>query len=268
MMRRIMATVLLAHLAAVPVLASKGPWFVTLKFMPQENVSAPTPETAPGMFSAPFRLPPIKDGRPLAEPAEIGRYEDRRVLTSTRVDWFVSDVVRRCLVEWGMPVNDDAPHVLQGEVVRFNIDVDAMYAASVSVRFTYEDGEGKKIWEGVATGDARQFSMSDDDEDFNGPLSDALKEAVANLLGMPTFQAALTGHREPEQFADEARRPEVLLQEIAALKEEGFSDDMLLSYIRQQTLLVPMSASDLIAWKQAGMSESVIQAAMDRVRKP
>ena len=49
--------------------------------------------------------------------------------------------------------------------------------------------------------------------------------------------------------------------------KQGFSDDLLVKFLSVKTVSAPFTADDLKAWKDAGISEAVIAAAMDRAPK-
>ena len=58
--------------------------------------------------------------------------------------------------------------------------------------------------------------------------------------------------------------PDELLAELVKLKKQGFTTDLLVNYVNQKNLSSTLSADDMVEWKNAGMPQEVIKAAMDR----
>ena len=242
---------------------------IDLDFTPAENITAPVPATKQGMFGRKIKLMPIVDRREQPDLAVIGRLgENQAVRAEEPVVEFVAEVTERCLTEWGLSLNDDGDMVLSGELVKFTVDVQTMFAASVNIRFHLARSGGGVLWEGLAVGDARRFGLAASESNYNETLSDALKEALANLLGNEGFQDALIGRVAAAEPANLLLSPDALLTELLSLSKEGFGEGMLLAYVGQRTLEAPLTAAMIIQWKQAGVSENVIKAAMLRVRQP
>ena len=130
------------------------------------------------------------------------------------------------------------------------------------------------LWEGSATGTTHRYGKRND-ENVNEVLSDALKEAYANAFSDPGLQQAASGKGSATgggtgsgggggAKAAEGISPAQLLAELADLKKQGFATDMLVGYVNQKTLNAEMTAKDLGQWKQAGMPQEVIKAALAR----
>jgi hypothetical protein len=60
--------------------------------------------------------------------------------------------------------------------------------------------------------------------------------------------------------------PAVLLTDLVKLKQQGFTTDLLVDYVNQKILTRALSADDLVKWKDAGMPQEVIKAAMGRAK--
>jgi hypothetical protein len=97
-------------------------------------------------------------------------------------------------------------------------------------------------------------------------LSDALKEAYSNALSDTGLQLASSGKAVggTAKPAAEGISPAQLLTELVDLQKQGFGTDVLVRYVNQKTLSAEMTAKDLGQWKQAGMPQEVIKAALDR----
>lgn len=53
-----------------------------------------------------------------------------------------------------------------------------------------------------------------------------------------------------------------MLEELVRLKKKGFDADLLVGFVDQKGLSRSLSSDDLVAWKNAGMPEAVIKAAL------
>ncbi len=58
--------------------------------------------------------------------------------------------------------------------------------------------------------------------------------------------------------------PDDLLAELVKLKKQGFTTDLLVDYVHQKSLSSKLTADDMVEWKNAGMPQEVIKAALDR----
>ncbi|HEY4597013.1 MAG TPA: hypothetical protein VIJ02_11465, partial [Thermoanaerobaculia bacterium] len=108
-------------------------------------------------------------------------------------------------------------------------------------------------------------------ENANEVLSDALKEVYANAFNDPGLQSAWLGRSRPVAASAPAAAPaeppvspETLLADLVKLKKQGFTTDLLLDYVNGKTLTRALSADDLVKWKDAGMPQEVIKAALGK----
>jgi hypothetical protein len=123
---------------------------------------------------------------------------------------FVTDRFIAQLGELGLPVVDDrvlramgADVVdrtvtisrLAGAVTRFSLAVDDSLHAEVRLQVSVLDRQGRGIWTGTSGGKAGRIARSYKLADAQEALSEALQEAIAQLLRSPDFVTALEGRK-------------------------------------------------------------------------
>jgi len=201
------------------------------------------------------------------------------VRASNDVIAWSDEVLKKNAAEWGIKTSGDAPLTLAGKLTRFHIlesnkAVGSTYNADVRVTFALKDAQGRTLWEGNGTGDATRYGHSYSAENANEVLSDALKEAYADAFNNPGLQSAWTDGKGRASSAaasapaatEPAVSPSELLTDLVKLKKQGFTTDLLIDYVNQKTLTKTLSADDLVAWKNAGMPQEVIKAALARAK--
>lgn len=273
--------VVLATLLAIPAAAAKkGPFNVNLRYMPQEGVGASVPTLAVGISERPVKLA-FADGRTVTEPTSIGDSSDDDdkvwpVHATNDVVAYAQEVLAKNVTEWGIRVSADAPLVLAGRLTRFYVNesnkpVGSMYNADVRVAFTLSNAQGEVLWEGPGVGDATRYGRSRSEDNVNEVLSDAIKEAYAAALAETALQNAWLGKTapvasvgQPTEATGSAISPQELLAELVKLKQQGFTTDLMVNYVRQKRLSSPLTADDMVKWKDAGIPQEVIRAALDR----
>ncbi len=227
----------------------------------------------------PFSLQ-VKDARELNEANWLGRRTDDddrvHVLRAVNsVQEFVERVVHKVVAEMGLKVSQDAERVLEVslaglEVVENNQAVGATYAAEVRFDWKLSSG-GQVLWRGTSHGDASRYGRKFSNANINEVISDALLEALAAgfsdpglheaWLKEPGAEQAEAGQPATKRIA--ALAPEELLAEVVELKELGLSETTLIKYVRRKVLSRSFGAEDVAEWKRAGVSEAVLQAAME-----
>jgi len=265
-------------LAAVPAAVRGESLKVTLHYVPQENTHASTPDLPAALLTTPVAVV-FEDGREAPDKNVIGEVVDddkSSPITASDVAGFASKVLADNVAGWGLKAKPGADRVLTVKLVRFFVTqnpkaIGAMYGSEVRVLGSYAERK-KVLWEGTATGSTHRYGKRNE-ENLNEVLSDALKEAYANTLSDAGLAQALSGHGGPVAAASSAGSaakppegvaPGQLLTELLDLKKQGFSTDLLVQYVNQKTLSSEMTAKDLGAWKQAGMPQEVIKAALAR----
>ncbi|HSN17128.1 MAG TPA: YajG family lipoprotein [Gammaproteobacteria bacterium] len=115
------------------------------------------------------------------------------VTTRDDVGRFVADHLRETLQKTGLDVVDTGGKVvLSGEVTDFFVAETDVYRSEVTLRITAADATGKKLWSGVVSGTNTRFGHSYRAENYYEGLSDALVDAMQNLLQDQAFRKSLT----------------------------------------------------------------------------
>ncbi|HSS48228.1 MAG TPA: hypothetical protein VLX28_04720 [Thermoanaerobaculia bacterium] len=259
-----------------------GPITVALKYTPQESVGSSSVMLAPGLGDRPVVLS-LADGRPGADPAVIGENanddEVRPMRASNDPVAWANEVLRKNAADWGVKTAEKAPLTLAGKLVRLRAlesrkAVGSTYTAEVQVSFALKDARGATLWEGAVAGDATRYGRKLSEENVNEVLSDATKQAYANLFNNAGLQDAWAGKGKPVATAGTAAAapaaapaappvsPADLLADLVKLKKQGFSTDLLVDYVNQKSLSKTLSADDMGKWKAAGMPDEVLKAAL------
>jgi len=256
-----------------------SPFTVSLKYTPQESVGAASVLLAPGLSDRPVVLT-LADGRSGSDPAVIGENANDDQVSPMRASndplaW-ANDVLKRNAADWGIKTADKAPLTLAGKLVRLRAleskkAVGSTYTAEVQVSFTLKDARGGTLWEGVAAGDSTRYGRKHSEENISEILSDATKQAFANLFNNAGLQDAWAGKGKPVASVSSAPAaapaapaiaPADLLADLVKLKKQGFSTDLLVDYVNQKSLSKTLSADDMGKWKAAGMPDEVLKAAL------
>ncbi|HEY3572033.1 MAG TPA: YajG family lipoprotein [Thermoanaerobaculia bacterium] len=258
-----------------------GPLTMALQYTPQESVGSSSAVLSPGMTDRPVRLS-MADGR-AGDPKTIGEISDHDdkvfpVYASNDVAGWATEVLKKNAADWGIKVTPDAPLSLAGKLTQLRLvastkALGATYTVEIQVAFTLSDSKGRTLWEGAAKGDATRYGHARSAENANEVLSDAIKEAYANIFNDPGLQSAWLGKSKPVASASTPAAtapaeppvsPETLLADLVKLKKQGFTTDLLVDYVNGKSLTKALSADDLVKWKNAGMPQEVIKAALGK----
>ncbi len=151
--------------------------------------------------------------RRAGDPATLGQLErdgkpPEPVTTSDEVAAWVTDRVfatleaaglpavdARQLARWGAKIVDPERPVLavRGELLELSVVETRTLDAAVRLGVTIEGADGKRLWTGSATGHAGRSARSYKPEEHALTLSDALDEAIGQLLRSTSFVDALRG---------------------------------------------------------------------------
>ncbi len=241
-----------------------GSLFVRLRFTPQDTINSPTPLIEKANPSRAIQIAPMVDARQLTDLSLIGENSESKRRTPVRAEssiaQFSTEVLKTCLLAWGVKISSEADLILNGQVVSFFVKEENRYTADVNFRFRLQDRAGHSLWEGLAAGQASTWGSSLSAENYNQVLSDALKVAYANLLGNPTFQVAWSG--QSSVSVAPAVSSDTLAVKILILMREGLGEDVIADYVRTHRPPATLSAEEIVEWKRAGIAESVIKAAL------
>lgn len=234
---------------------------ITLRFTPKENVSASTPKLEGADPSRPIEVLPLKDVRALPDLAQVGENRERRtprsVLATSSVAEFATTALRQCLSGWGVRVEPGGLR-LRGEITNLLVTEEQTYSTQVTIRFQLEDPSGSTLWEGVVSGEARQWGRSYAAENYVEQVSDGLKQAYARLLSMASFQQAWSGKKLQQR---KVVAPPELKETIVRMMAEGIGADVIVEHVKGLDVRPALTADDMIDWKRAGIPDAVLKAA-------
>ncbi|HEY0553482.1 MAG TPA: YajG family lipoprotein [Thermoanaerobaculia bacterium] len=246
----------------------------------QEMGTASSATLGPGMADKPVRLS-IVDGRSGTDLTVIGEISDHAdkvfpiQISNDPIPW-ANEVFQKEAAASGLKVSPDARLSLTGKLTQLRLVAStkafgSTYSAQVQVAFTLADSRGT-LWTGSIEGDATRYGKERSGENANEVLNDALREAYTNAFEDSGLQGAWTGGKPvasssasaPVAAPAAAISPSEMLGDLVKLKKQGFTTDLLVNYVNQKTLTKSLSADDLVKWKNAGMPEEVIKAALAR----
>ena len=270
---RVSTVVMVYGLALLNPLAREKDRVMDLRFVPQESTGAPSPTLSGTMVARPASLL-FEDGRQLSDKAIIGEGtgDDDEVFiwrTSNDVKAFAEDVFLKTVPTWGVQLDPKAELLLNVKLMQYFVReadqaVGSTYAAEARVVFALKASAGEVLAEGTAAGSAHRYGRKRSAENCSEVLSDAIKEAYAKLIDDSRLQTAWGGKRVEALVVVQGVSPAELLIELQGLKSQGFSADLLVDYVSKKTIRSRLTVDDLTKWKEAGMPEAVIRAAILR----
>jgi hypothetical protein len=148
------------------------------------------------MSQAPVQFEVFRDVR--ADKQAIGENREdqtpKPVTTTDDVGSFVSAHMRQLFNSAGLKTVDSGGTVtIKGEVTQFYVRETSLYRSEVAVHLTVVSRDGKVLWSGTASGEAKRFGRSYKLENYYEVLSNAIVNTVSSMLQSPQFQKALSG---------------------------------------------------------------------------
>jgi hypothetical protein len=114
------------------------------------------------------------------------------ILTDSNVAEFVTNGLLPQLKSAGLPVvRGDAELVLRLELTEFWATETTRYRASVRMRCTLTDVNGKEVWMGMVGGVGENWGRSLKDYNYNETFTSAVFDLVTNLLKQDAFMRGL-----------------------------------------------------------------------------
>ncbi|HEV7425399.1 MAG TPA: SHOCT domain-containing protein [Thermoanaerobaculia bacterium] len=204
---------------------------VPLKYLPQEGVHQTSADIPPSLFKDAVEIR-VEDARKLDDPLVIGQGtggDDKRFPIHADHDpiAFIQEMVTGISKEWTLKQERPAARTLILQVSRFYVDesnkaLGSIYGTEVKFAFTLKDARGKVLAEGSGTGTAHRYGHAHSSENINEVLSDALKEAYANVLADPGLQKAwISGKVSVTSVTPTATSAEDRLHELDGLLKKG-----------------------------------------------
>jgi uncharacterized lipoprotein YajG len=267
--------------------AARGELILTLRFTPTSATYSEAP-ALPSTALARTLTVEVADERAISDRSIVGEgTDDDDTRFPVKADNDVAELAREVIPKlasgWGMRTAPRAERTLVVTVVKWfateaNQAVGSMYTTEVVLRGELRDATGRTLWRAVGSGDTRRYGKKQSSANYNETFSDAAQEALADLLSDGDLHVALEkgtpGPVVAAGIADAvsersnapvvADAPMTLLYEVKELLKKSFSEKFLLDFVRGKTYQRPMTTDDLIAWKDAGIPERVIQAAYER----
>lgn len=148
------------------------------------------------MSQVPVQFDVFRDAR--ADKQAIGENREdqtpKTVTTKDDVGSFVSTHMRQLFESAGMKTVDNGGAVkIKGEVTQFFVRETSLYRSEVAVHLTVVGRDGKVLWSGTASGEAKRFGRSYKLEDYYEVLSNAIVNTVSSMLQSAQFQKTLSG---------------------------------------------------------------------------
>jgi hypothetical protein len=165
---------------------------VPLKWRPTSELKLGAME----MSQVPVQFDVFRDVRP--DKQKIGENREdqtpKPVTTTDDVGAFVSSNIRGLFNNAGLKtVDSNGAVTIKGEVTQFFVRETGLYRSEVTVHVTVVDRNGKVLFGGTASGEAKRFGRSYELEDYYEVLSDAIVNTVSSMLQSEQFQKALSG---------------------------------------------------------------------------
>jgi hypothetical protein len=166
-----------------------------LVWSPTSPMSERAPVDVKGLENVQLKIEPFTDIR--EDPSVIGRNVNkvpaRIVSTKDDVPRFVTYQVKSLLSGLGLNVVESSGTViLKGEVKKFYVEEANRYNATVELRVSAMDPEGKVLWMVETTGTSSRFGIGYKAANYMEVLSDALIGAVHELVRNAKFMKVLT----------------------------------------------------------------------------
>ena len=167
---------------------------IPLSWAPTDSITESGVTDTTGAPGLSIQVGDFSDTR--ADHAAIGENREdpkpKPVTTKDDVGRFVADHLRDTLRQAGLDMVDTGGKVvLSGEVTDFFVAETDVYRSEVTLRITVSDAAGKKLWSGITSGTNTRFGKSYKAQNYYEGLSDALVDAMQNLLQDPGFRKSL-----------------------------------------------------------------------------
>ena len=167
---------------------------IPLSWQPTDSITESGVTDTTGMAAVSVQVGDFVDKR--ADHAAIGENREdpkpKPVTTRDDVGHFVAEHLRDTLRSAGLDMVDSGGKVvLSGEVTDFFVAETDVYHSSITLRINVTDASGKQLWSGITSGVNTRFGKSYKAQNYYEGLSDALVDAMQNLLQDPGFRKSL-----------------------------------------------------------------------------
>lgn len=275
-------------LATIVLFAAARTVAVPLAYAPPKD--APAAVAPAGL--APFSLA-IADDRGGTPPlgTKTRDKDVTTVTTETDLAAFAAEALAGALRASGATVESGAAFRLEGRLLRADVEESWGYAARVRVAFTLKDAGGTR-WEKTVAGLDKRGSLYPTGEQYSAILSAAAHDLAAKLLAEEAFLAALgAAPSKPAPVAVEApaavvpvvvappapapapvlvpappsdglKSPEAMFEELQRLAKV-LDPPTVATWVSKQRLTRALTVDEIVAWRQAGIPNEAVRAAID-----
>jgi hypothetical protein len=169
---------------------------IPLEFTPTSPMSERNPVDLKALQSVKLQVDPFTDAREDASliGQNMNKVPLRKVTTRDDVPRFVTYHVKSLLSGLGLDVVESGgTAILKGEVKKFFAQEANRYTATVELRISLSDVDGKVLWAVDTTGTSSRFGIGYKAANYYEVLSDALVGAVHEMASNPNFKRTLAG---------------------------------------------------------------------------
>lgn len=271
---RYLAPTLVALLGSTAAEAKKNNPSFALEFVPQQTVAGTEVVLSAEASAQPVDLRILDERHSDSQDTVGSRTDDDdklyRLVATNDVPRYIEAVLSRLSSQWGLRIEEGADLVLLVAVQAFNVTetnqaVGATFLANVRLDLELKDKTGETLWHEASVAEANRYGKKFSNENCNEVLSDALLESFGTALTSGFEVALAEGQVKAAHHADAsaaAMAPSDLFDEVRRLMAAGMEAETLAEYVSGRTLTRRLGAEDLTAWKEAGIPESVIRAAL------
>jgi hypothetical protein len=185
----------LATALSLDCVRTTGPMRIPLRWAPTDDLRLPA-DAADALSNQAINVGSFVDAR--QDRGSIGKNTEARIGAKPKDVWVVStpdDVgaflagrFREVLKANGIAtVGSGATRLIKAEVQRYFVTEGETYRADVVLRFTVEDGAGRRLWQGIGEGHANRWGRSYSEENYQESLCNAFLEATKDLMRRKKF---------------------------------------------------------------------------------
>lgn len=275
---------------------------IPLKFVPTTKPGHVQAELRDGISSKPVAIA-IEDARAVKSKDIVGEGtgsgdQTFRIRSAGYMPVFLKTTLTDRFSTWGVQVSDAADLVLLVRVTRYYAHeahgfMNSTFTGEVQLPWVLQDRAGHVYAEGTALGTGHTKGRWRNPVNCEEVLSDALELAAAAVLrdgglqeawltaspehltavaaersGAPqskvVMQSTPMGHAAHRSVDTSPHTPSQLLTQVKKLRQQQMGTDLLVAYVSKQDLTVAFTADDLVAWKAAGVPETVVREAVKR----
>jgi hypothetical protein len=259
----------MAVASATPALSKP----ITLAYKLPAKSAVVRPALAEALAAGPVRLE-VADARGADDAAVVGAQRAKGAdvylwRAQQPVIPAVQGFIEQVLKGWSVGVAPTADNALAIKLTRYYVAeksemFGSSYRAEVGLTAALVDRAGNVLWTREAAGSSERDGPDARAATCNELLSLALRDALAEALGAATVPAAVpaaaaTPVPAPAPIVVD---PAALLADLTRLAAGGVEDDVLVAYVKQRKLSRPLSVDEILAWKNAGIPDAAIKAAV------